>query len=57
MAGTKWPEAIELLNNARAAATYDPTPGLKLVALHERRRDWNSANAVPPSSTHNFRET
>ena len=42
----KWPEAIDLLNRARAAATYDPTPGLKLVALYELRRDWNSAKAV-----------
>ena len=46
IAETKWPEAIDLLNRARAAATYDPTPGLKLVALYELRRDWNSAKAV-----------
>jgi putative PEP-CTERM system TPR-repeat lipoprotein len=46
IAETKGPEAIDLLNNARAAATYDPTPGLKLVALYELRRDWNSAKAV-----------
>ena len=46
IAGGKWPEAIDLLNSARAAATYDPTPGLKLVALYEQRRDWSSAKAV-----------
>jgi putative PEP-CTERM system TPR-repeat lipoprotein len=45
IAGRKWPEAIDLLNSARAAA-YDPTPGLKLVALYEQRRDWSSAKAV-----------
>jgi predicted Zn-dependent protease len=27
IAGRIWPEAIDLLNSARAAATYDPTPG------------------------------
>ncbi len=42
----KWPEAIDLLNTARAAAAYDPTPGLKLVALYELRRDWKSAKTV-----------
>ena len=46
IAERKWPEAIDLLNTARAAATYDPTPGLKLVALYELRRDWKSAKAV-----------
>ncbi len=46
IAGRKWPEAIDLLNSARAAAAYDPTPGLKLVALYEQRRDWSSAKAV-----------
>jgi predicted Zn-dependent protease len=46
IAERKWPEAIDLLNSARAAGTYDPTPGLKLSALYELRRDWNSAKAV-----------
>lgn len=46
IAERKWSEAIDLLNTARPAATYDPTPGLKLVALYELRRDWNSAKAV-----------
>ncbi len=46
IAERKWPEAIDLLNSARATATYDPTPGLELVALYEQRRDWNSAKAV-----------
>ena len=46
IAEKKWPEAIDLLNTARAAATYDPTPGLELVALYELRRDWNSAKSV-----------
>ena len=46
IAERKWPEAIDLLNTARAAATYDPIPGLELVALYERLRDWNSAKAV-----------
>jgi putative PEP-CTERM system TPR-repeat lipoprotein len=42
----KWPEATELLNRARAAAKYDPVPGLTLVAFYEQRRDWKSAKAV-----------
>jgi putative PEP-CTERM system TPR-repeat lipoprotein len=42
----KWSEAIDLLNKARAAATYDPAPGLKLVSLYEQRRDWKSAKAI-----------
>jgi putative PEP-CTERM system TPR-repeat lipoprotein len=46
IAERKWPEAIDRLNSARAAATYDPIPGLELVALYERLRDWNSAKAV-----------
>ncbi|MGC1886209.1 MAG: tetratricopeptide repeat protein, partial [Stellaceae bacterium] len=46
IAERKWPEAIDLLNTARAVATYDPAPGLKLVALYELRRDWKSAKAV-----------
>ncbi len=46
IAERKWPEAIDLLNGARAAATYDPSPGLELVALYELRRDWNSAKSV-----------
>jgi len=46
IAERKWPEAIDLLNTARAAATYDPSPGLELVALYERLRDWNSAKVV-----------
>src|SRR6266851_154682 len=39
-------EATDLLKTARAAAKFDPTPGLKLVGLYESRRDWNSAKAV-----------
>jgi predicted Zn-dependent protease len=46
LAERKWPEAIDLLNSARGAAAYDPTPGLELAALYERRRDWKSAKAV-----------
>jgi putative PEP-CTERM system TPR-repeat lipoprotein len=46
IAEKKRPEAIDLLNSARAAASYDPTPGLELVALYELLRDWNSAKAV-----------
>lgn len=46
IAGKKWVEATDLLNNARAAAAYDPIPGLKLVAFYEQRRDWKSAKAV-----------
>jgi putative PEP-CTERM system TPR-repeat lipoprotein len=46
IAERKWPEAMDLLNSARAAATYDPTPGLELVTLYELRRDWKSAKAV-----------
>ncbi len=46
IAERKWPEAIDLLNSARAAAPYDPAPGLELVALYEQRHDWNSAKAV-----------
>ena len=46
IAERRWPETIDLLNSARAAASYDPTPGLELVALYELRRDWNSAKAV-----------
>ncbi len=46
IAERKWPEAIDLLNSARAAAAYDPAPGLELVALYELLRDWNSAKAV-----------
>ena len=41
-----WSEAVEFLNRARAAAAFDPIPGLKLIALYELRRDWNSAKAV-----------
>ena len=46
IAQEKWPEAIDFLNNARAAAKFDPSPGLKLVRLYKSRRDWNSAKAV-----------
>jgi predicted Zn-dependent protease len=46
IAERRWPETIDLLNSARVAASYDPTPGLELLALYELRRDWNSAKAV-----------
>ena len=46
IAEEKWSEATDLLNSARAAAAFDPTPGLKLMGLYELRRDWNSAKAV-----------
>jgi putative PEP-CTERM system TPR-repeat lipoprotein len=46
IAEEKWSEATDLLNSARAAAAFDPTPGLKLMGLYESRRDWNSAKAV-----------
>jgi|SRR5271165_429221 len=46
IAEEKWSEATDLLNSARAAADFDPTPGLKLIGLYEVRRDWNSAKAV-----------
>ena len=46
IAEQKSSEATALLNKARSAAKFDPTPGLKLVDLYESQHDWNSANAV-----------
>ena len=46
IAEERWSDATDLLNNARAAAKSDPTPGLKLVSLYEGRHDWNNAKAV-----------
>jgi len=39
-------EAVDLLNRARAANKFDPTAGLKLVGLYQRRHDWDSAKTV-----------
>jgi putative PEP-CTERM system TPR-repeat lipoprotein len=46
IAEKRWPETVDLLNQARAASKFDPTAGLKLIQLDEQRGDWNSAKAV-----------
>ena len=46
IAARDWSDAIDLLNKARGAATYDPIPGLKLTEVYEVRGDWKSAKAV-----------
>src|SRR5207253_2380247 len=47
-------EATDFLNNARAAAKSDPTPGLKLISLYEARRDLSSAKAVASELSEKF---
>jgi cellulose synthase operon protein C len=46
IAEEKWSEAIDNISRARSVARDDPAPGLKLVSLYEKRRDWNSAKSV-----------
>ncbi len=54
IAEKKWSQAADKLNRAVAIAQFDPTPGLKLVSLYERRHDWNSAKAVAAALTQQF---
>jgi putative PEP-CTERM system TPR-repeat lipoprotein len=42
----KWSEAIDYINRARTAAPNDPTAGITLVNVYERRQDWNNAKTV-----------
>src|SRR5262249_37643214 len=42
----KWPEAIDYIERARAAAPNDPAPGIALVNLYGLRRDWKAAGAI-----------
>ncbi len=46
IAEKKWSQATDLLNSARTADKFDPTPGLKLIGLYGLRRDWKSAKAI-----------
>ena len=46
IAEKNWPEAMDYITRARAAAPDDPAPGLRLVNMYLLRQDWKNATAA-----------